>query len=62
MQQNTVTVEELAKEIKDAIEYGKALGYTECLNKTIGKLPESSFAQQAANYYVKSIVENYSKD
>jgi len=62
MEQNKVTIEILIKEVKEALEYGKALGYTECLNKTIGKLPESSFAQQAADHYVKAMIENYSKD
>jgi hypothetical protein len=62
MEQIVVTLESLVEEVQAALEYGKSLGYSECLNQTIGKKPESSFAQQAMKHYIDTLIEDYSKD
>lgn len=56
-----ITLEDLIQEIKDALEYGKILGYTECLNQTMGHKPESSNPEHAMIHYVKNIKESYEK-
>jgi len=57
-----VTLEDVLEEIKDALEYGRSLGYTECLNQTIGKKPQSSSTDQAVEFYVQSIKESYESE
>lgn len=55
-----ITTEQLLKEVKLALQYGKSLGYSECLNQTIGKKPESANSDHAINYYLKELEKKYS--
>jgi len=61
MEQIVVTLESLVEEVTTALEYGKALGYTECLNQTIGKKPESSNPQLAMKHYIDTLIKDYTE-
>ena len=51
----------MLKEVQLALEYGKALGYSECLNQTIGKKPETSNASQAIKHYLETLEADYTQ-
>jgi len=55
-----ITTEQLLKEVKLALQYGKSLGYSECLNQTIGKKPESNNPDHAMKYYLEELEKKYS--
>lgn len=57
-----VVLDDVLEEIKDALEYGRSLGYAECLNQTIGNKPESSLSDQAMEHYIKSRKESYESE
>lgn len=54
-----VTLEDVLDEIKDALEYGRSLGYSECLNQTLGHKPPTSLTDQAMEFYINSRKESY---
>jgi hypothetical protein len=56
-----ITLEQLLKEVNLALEYGKSLGYSECLNQTIIKKPESSNNKVASEFYLKELEKKYSQ-
>lgn len=55
-----ITTDQLLKEVKLALQYGKSLGYSECLNQTIGKKPESANSDHAMKYYLEELEKKYS--
>lgn len=55
-----ITIDQLLKEVKLALQYGKSLGYSECLNQTIGKKPESNNPDHAMKYYLEELEKKYS--
>ena len=55
-------LEDVLDEVRDALEYGRSLGYTECLNQTMGKKPPTSSVDQAIDFYVNSIKEAYESE
>jgi hypothetical protein len=61
MSHKTVTVDELLQEVKNALEYGKALGYSECLSQTIGNKPETSNPAAAIKHYLETLEEDYTQ-
>jgi hypothetical protein len=62
MEEIAIMLEDVLDEVRDALEYGRSLGYTECLNQTIGKKPSTSNADQAIDFYVNSIKEAYESE
>lgn len=62
MEQIVVTLESLVEEVQAALEYGKSLGYAECLSHTMQGKPVSSNPDQAIEHYIKTLVEDYTKD
>ena len=62
MEEIAVMLDDVLDEIRDALEYGRSLGYTDCLNKTLGHKPESSNTDQAIEFYINSVKEAYESD
>ena len=62
MEEIAVMLEDVLDEVRDALEYGRSLGYTECLNQTIGKKPPTSSVDQSIDFYVNSIKEAYESE
>jgi hypothetical protein len=61
MEHTTVTMEDFITEIRAALEYGKSLGYAECLNQTISKKPETSNPSAAMKHYIETLIEDYTQ-
>jgi hypothetical protein len=59
MEEIAIMLEDVLDEVRDALEYGRSLGYAECLNQTMGKKPPTSSTDQAIDFYVNSIKEAY---
>ena len=57
-----VTLEDVLAEVKDALEYGRSLGYSECLGHTVQGKAKSDTTDQAIEFYVNSIKESYESD
>ena len=57
-----VTLEDVLAEVKDALEYGRSLGYSECLSHTVQGKTKSDYTDQAIEFYVNSVKESYESD
>jgi hypothetical protein len=62
MDQIVVTLESLIEEVENALEYGKSLGYAECLSHTVQGKPASDDPNKAIKHYIKQLIEDYTED
>lgn len=60
-EQIVVTLESLIEEVHNALEYGRSLGYAECLAHTVQGKPQNSNTDQAIAHYIQTLQEDYEK-
>ena len=59
MDQIVVTLESIVEEVQAALEYGRSLGYVDCLNKTVIDKPINSDSDKAIDYYIEQLKNDY---